>query len=224
MMPDQPRKMGRPGKGEIREPRPRYIPSGRPRGRPKTILKRLESELLSPTQVGSLLGLTRWRVAREIDQGRLPGHRTPDTNICWVHRTPLIRVLLQDRNWQALVALGWVPSVLVVGSGTRLASDTRTHLPEKVQVHYASDLFSAGMMLARHEPFALAVDLSLGHRECVRALAWLKRDRPWVRRVSLGFQGEDILHEEVETLVDWPLIWPFQPQDLAQTVMEGMED
>lgn len=185
---------------------------------------RLHSDTFSSGQVADLLGVSYPTVDYWLGNGDLPALVLPDSSHRRVARKGLIRFLLKKRMLQLLAnpVLGWSPRVLVLGTGTRLASDLRECLAEeKVGVSYAGEMLEGGMLCERLDPLAVIFDFSLGRERVRRALLWLVHHRPWTKLVGLLYEDEMSLGDHAERMCDAILEHPFTAEDLAEALRPG---
>lgn len=171
----------------------------------------MASHLYRTGQIAQMLGVTRESVRRWLVQGRMPHRIVPGTLRRRVHQDDLITFLVQNGYLQEAQALGWEPSLVLVGLEKSLTTPG-------LRIHYASTLLEAGELLATRAPLAVGIDFRLGRRQCLEAGKYIQARWPKVRRLALVYEDELSYLENAVGAYDRLLHQPIDSAQLANAM------
>jgi len=155
-------------------------------------------------------------VSKWIDAGHLKGYRLPGSNDRRVPIENLIRFLKERgmplRDLEDYLRYR-VLLVSVDATFDRLLRESISKI-ENYRFEYASSVFEFGALVATMRPNAIVIDFSLGRREAVQIVSYLRKDDAYAATLIIGLASED--EAEPEQLLEYGFNVVFKkPLDVA---------
>ena len=173
-------------------------------------------DVFTTGEVAKICRVSTRTVTKWFDSGCLKGYRIPGRQERRVFAEDLIR-FLKERGIPSRELKDYVryKVLLVVADSTfdRLLRDSLSKV-EGCEFRSASSAFEAGVLTVGIRPNAIVIDFSLGRREAIQIVSYLRKDDAYSATLIIGLASED--ETEPEQLLEYGFNFVFKkPLDVA---------
>ena len=150
-------------------------------------------DVFTTGEVAKICRVSSRTVAHWFDRGYIKGYRLPHSNDRRVPVESLIRFLKERgmplRELESLLKY----QVLLVATDSTFDRSLRESLSkiEDYCFEVASNAFEFGTIVATMRPDAIVIDFSLGRREAVQIVSYLRKDDAYAATLIIGLASED---------------------------------
>jgi len=173
-------------------------------------------DVFTTGEVARICRVSSQMVAKWFDSGRLKGYRIPGSQDRRIFREDLVR-FLKENNVPLRVLEGSIKyRVLLVATDSIFDRLLRYSLSkiENYEFWLAPSAFEAGVLTVGIRPDAIVIDFSLGRREAVQIVSYLRKDDAYAATLIIGLASED--EAEPEQLLEYGFNVVFKkPLDVA---------